>query len=170
MTTIYRPSNRGRKTETLSIRLDEQTRFMLEFAARIKGQSISSVVERAIRTAAESVITEGQWNGEGGKRWSDYWDDNPGIRAINFARDKATFPTTKEEDLIHFINRHIGFFSKTSDIANVCCEHIDVLWPSIERYVKLWQDTRATKPWQAGYEMALVLKQAGLPIPAWPPT
>ncbi len=169
MTTICRPSKRGGKTETLSIRLDEKTRFMLEFAARIKGQSISTVVERAIRGVAEEITTEGQWNGEEGKRWSDYWDDNPGIRVINLARDKATFPTQEEENLIHFIGRHIEFFSKTRDIFNISREYLDALWPSIEHHVKVWHDTRATNPWQAGRDMVRVLKQAGLSAPVWPP-
>ena len=35
---------RGTKTETLSLRLDPKTKFILEFVARINGQTLTTVI------------------------------------------------------------------------------------------------------------------------------
>jgi hypothetical protein len=49
------PATKRAKTETLSLRLDPKTKFMLDFLARVQGQSITTVVERAVAKVAADV-------------------------------------------------------------------------------------------------------------------
>lgn len=49
------------KRETLSLRLHPKTKFMLEFTARMRGQTLTMLVERAIRKAcAEAQPQHGE--------------------------------------------------------------------------------------------------------------
>ena len=65
---------RGGKTQSLSLRLDPKTKFTLDFMARIRGQSITTVVERAIKEAAKNVgVGVEQLEGPNQLRiWSDF--------------------------------------------------------------------------------------------------
>jgi predicted HicB family RNase H-like nuclease len=52
-----RPSvSRRARSETLSLRLDPKLRFAVEFIARLRGQTITTAVERAIKDAADSAV------------------------------------------------------------------------------------------------------------------
>ncbi len=55
--TVSYESRRGPKAMALLLRLDPKTRFILELTARIKGQSITTVVERAIKETATSLAS-----------------------------------------------------------------------------------------------------------------
>lgn len=142
---------------------------MIEFAARLKGQAISTLVARALRAATADATTRGGWNGEGGRNWAFYWDDHEGIRTINLARDPETFPPPEEEELLRFVKSHLAFFSETGSLDALCRIRMDVLWPDILRYLEVWKVTRATDPFRAGRNMATALGKAGITPPPWPP-
>jgi uncharacterized protein (DUF1778 family) len=104
------------KTQTLSLRLDPKTRFVLELMSRFRGQTITVAVERAIHKAAEEVI-EFRYDIQGQEisrmRWVDFWDPEEGIRALRLLAHRP-FPSTYEEDEIRrFTLDHRVFFTLT---------------------------------------------------------
>ena len=164
---------RGAKTQTLSLRLDPKTRFMLEFMARIKGQTITMVVERAIKETAERTGVGPEWD-EQGKRieqetWSVFWDPNEGRRALSLLANPY-YPTTYDEDELRtFTKVHQPFF-----YADRSCEHprrayLEVLWPNIGRYLIIWREKKSEDYWAAGEAMAEDLSTARVVPPDWPP-
>lgn len=50
----------AQNTEVLSMRISERTRFQLEFISRIRGQSYTEVVKRAIEEQALKGIATGE--------------------------------------------------------------------------------------------------------------
>ena len=78
MQLLAMPEPKRTKTESLSLRLDPKTKFILEFVARINGQSITTVVERAIKRASEDVGIAPKWDNRGNeleiRNWTTYWD------------------------------------------------------------------------------------------------
>ncbi|WP_458729892.1 hypothetical protein [Pseudomonas brenneri] len=52
-----KPNQGARKTETLTLRLDPKIKYTIELMARIKRQSITSVIEAAIESAAFDLDT-----------------------------------------------------------------------------------------------------------------
>ena len=98
------------KTQTLSLRLDPKTRFVLEFLAKLNRQSITTVVGNAIRQAGEIGTLESF--GEDSKTWRDFWDVSDGVRNMLLLAEKR-FPSDYEDDeLRDFIEMHIEFFSQ----------------------------------------------------------
>jgi len=162
---VVEKSNRA-KTLTLSLRLDPKTRFMLEFMAKLKRQSITTIVEEAIRRAGSDTQVE-TFDKES-KTWRDYWDISDGIRAINMLAD-SDLPSSFEDDEIRaFVRWHIEFFSDTNKLEDPDRINVEVLWPNIESYVQIWQDTKRSDPWAAGKKMADDLTSANLRSPNWP--
>ena len=89
---------RGGKTETLTIRLDPKTRFILEFVSRVKGQQLTTVIERAISEAADKVTVPDfarnhtKEDGSYFFGWRDVWRVNEGERALLMAGHRELFP------------------------------------------------------------------------------
>lgn len=155
------------KTETLSLRLDPKTKFMLDFLARVQGQSITTVVERAVREVAGRVGLESEYNQET-KTWNSFWDASEGMRALNLLGD-PDYPTDYEEDeLIRFAKTHWPFFY-TNEKANVPRRaYVDLLWPKIDAYLAMWREQRQTNYWAAGEAMRDDLLAAKVAPPEWP--
>ena len=106
--------HRGAKTLTLSLRLDPKTKFILDFVARIKGQSITTVVERAIKETADGLGIGPKWDSDGNEAyqptWSEFWDPDEGIRTLKLL-DNSGYPTSFDEDeLKAFTLAHWPFF------------------------------------------------------------
>jgi hypothetical protein len=152
------------KSETLTIRLDPKTRFVLEYLSRLKGQTITTVVERAIVNAAsnESVQTEG-----GYANWQYFWDVSDGVRALKMAENSAFFPTYEEEKRLAFAREHWPFFYQTIARDQFVNHYIDVLWPRIDEFVQMHEDMRARNYFAAGEAMAKALSTANLEPPKW---
>ena len=162
---VIEKSNRA-KTLTLSLRLDPKTRFMLEFMAKLKRQSITTIVEDAIRRAGSD--TQVETFGKESKTWQDFWDTSDGIRAINMLAD-FNLPSSFEDDEIRaFVRWHIEFFSDTNRLEDPDRTNVEVIWPNIGNYVQLWQETKRTNPWAAGQKMFDDLTSANLRPPNWP--
>lgn len=160
------------KTQTLSLRLDPKTRFVLEFVSRIRGQSITMVVERAIKEASEQVGIGPKYDGMGNEiepdTWSDFWDPDDGVRTLKLIAS-TQYPTTFEEDEMRsFTLAHHEFFYTGSSGHSPKRASVNVLWPKIDAYLDLWRETKSSDYWSCGNLMKEDLNSAGLPAPGWP--
>lgn len=166
-------ATRGTKTQTLSLRLDPKTKFIVDFLARVKGQSITTLVERAIKQVAAGAGVGPEWDDAGNKLttsiWSDFWDPSDGVRTLNLLAEPY-YPTTFEEDeLRSFTLTHWQFFYTSSEGKQPLRANVEVLWPNIESYCHLWNTIKAENYWFAGEEMSGELADAGIEPPDWPP-
>jgi uncharacterized protein (DUF1778 family) len=160
------------KTQTLSLRLDPKTRFILEFMSRVRGQSITVVVERAIKEAAEQA-TIGHKRDEFGnevehRTWLNYWDPDESVRQLMLFGDRDYYTTFEEDEIRRFTEDHWDFFYTSSTAGVVRRSYANVLWPNLSKYLKTWNTTRMQDYWAAGRMMADDLKRAGIAAPAWP--
>ncbi|MBA5726906.1 hypothetical protein [Bombella mellum] len=162
-----RKKKRTPKTESLTIRLDPKMRFALDFVARMKGQTITKVIETAVMEKADNefVIHETfDWNdGEVKEKrtWKDYWNVNEAVRFINLARAKETNPTFEEEFCLQFMEDHNNYFFKGGD-GSPDKEKLDVLWPLMPEFLAVWEETKATDREKVKIMMDKALIKAGL--------
>jgi len=155
---------RGTKTETLSLRLDPKTKFILEFVARINGRTLTTIIERAIRTSCGEV-TIGRDHLVG---WDYFWDPDVGVRTLKLLAF-PDYPSTYEEDeLRRFTKEHWEFFYTHPNRDEPRRAYVEILWPKIEEYQRVWRDQRASNYWAAGAAMAADLSAAQLKVPNWP--
>src|SRR5665811_112359 len=144
--------DRGAKTETLSLRMDPKTKFILEFVARINGQTLTTVVERAIRSSCDAVRI-GASPGHAGANWRHFWHPEVGVRTLNLLAD-YTFPSTYDEDeLRRFTAEHWEFFYTDSTAQQPQTSYVQILWPKIEEYQHTWIKHRESDYWVAGKAM-----------------
>lgn len=156
------------KSETLSIRLDPKTRFVLEYLSRLKGQTITTVVERAIVAAAEQETLKDQVNGWD-LNWKDFWDVSDGVRALNITRRREFFPTFEEERRLAFCEEHWPFFFHNDRKVAVRLSFMNILWPRIDEFIAIHEETKTGGGyWAAGEAMQDALRNAGLKPPSWP--
>jgi hypothetical protein len=155
------------KSETLTIRLDPKTRFILEYLSRLKGQTITTVVERAIVTAASAETVDDPESGY--QNWQAFWDVSDGARAINLARRSEFFPTFEEERRVAFCEEHWPFFFQRPDLRAFRYPYLNVLWPRIDEFIEIHERTKAGgEYWAAGKEMQRALGEARIAPPDWP--
>jgi hypothetical protein len=157
------------KSETLTIRLDPKTRFMLDFVARLRGQSITTVVERAITEAAGRAHINTPDDYGDGKTWKDYWSVIDGERAVRMAEEDQLHPTYEEERRLEFAKRFWEFFFVSRNADNVRPAYMDVLWPRIDEFITLHDEKKHTDYFAAGAAMKAALRDAQLASPDWPP-
>jgi hypothetical protein len=160
------------KSETLSLRMDPKTRFMLELLSRMRGQSITVVVERAIKEAAENEVvscdTDEHGNEESKRNWRDFWDAEEGVRTLKLLADPK-YPSSFEEDEIRaFTKTHWDFFYASEKAAIVREGYTSILWPKIQEYLKIWREKRSADYWAAGNAMKADLGLANVQAPEWP--
>lgn len=154
---------RSGKTEVLSMRLDPKTRFLVDVVAKVRGQSISTVVERAILEVADSLQIGNNQN------WRHYWSISEGVRALNMAAEPNLYPNYEEESRLEFAKRHWQFFYNNEKCTNPRTAYIDVLWPMIDNFLDLWERTKAREHFAAGKAMQKALRDADIQPPEWPP-
>ncbi len=154
------------KSETLSLRLDPKTKFMLDFMSRVQGQSITTVVERAVQKVAAGVSVA-DYNSDD-RTWATFWDASEGVRTLNLLGD-ANYPTNFEEDeLLSFAQTHWPFFYATDRATTPRRAFVDVLWPKVDDYLNLWREKRQSNYWAAGEAMRAELEAARIVAPEWP--
>ncbi len=159
---------RGTKTQSLSLRLDPKTKFILDFVARIKGHSITMVVERAIKDASADVVIDRNEFGNG-SNWSDYWDPNEGVRTLKLLTARE-YPTTFDEDELRaFTLAHWSFFYEDLEGMRPRANYLEIIWPSVDRYMETWREKKTANYWAAGEAMMADLSSAGIAPPDWPP-
>ena len=159
---------RAGKSETLTIRLDPKTRFILEYLSRLKGQTITTVVERALVAAASQEMVEDPKYPDQPDSWQRFWDVSDGCRALRMAERPAFFPTYEEDRRLAFAKEHWPFFWSTRDRTSFLNHYVDVLWPRIDMYVQLHEDQKANDYFAAGKAMQEALRNAKLKAPEWP--
>ncbi len=157
------------KSESLTIRLDPKTRFILEYLSRLRGQTITTVVERAIVSAAsdEKITTPDEYGPVG---WQDLWDVSDGVRALRLYAIAAFFPTYEEEKRLAFTREHWPFFYATRSKLVPLNHFVDILWPRIDEYIQIHDDNKASGgDWfGAGKVMQEQLRKSNLKAPDWP--
>jgi hypothetical protein len=158
---------RNLKTEVLSVRMDPKTRFVVEFLARIRGQSISTVVERAIQEAADNARIEGDFDGP--RTWKDYWHVSEGIRSLMVLSDKRLYSSFDEEYKLAFTKTHWQFFFNSPKCDDYKEWSVEILWPKIDEFLDIWTRTKTNDYFAAGRAMREALLAAGVKPPEWPP-
>lgn len=165
---MAKDTTRGGRTETLTIRLDPKTRFVLEYVSRLKGQTITTVVERAIVAAAEQETLADENNG-GRLDWRNFWNVSDGARALNLARRAEFFPTFEEERRLAFCEEHWPFFFINEHRRIVRPSYMNILWPRIDEYISIHDNIKVGgEYWAAGRAMQEALGKADLKAPDWP--
>ncbi|TCL70564.1 hypothetical protein [Rhizobium sp. BK251] len=156
----------NKKTETLSIRLDPKTRFILEYLSRLKGQTITTVVERAIVSAASQSPIPREY--EDPITWHDLWDVSEGVRALNIAAVPETYPTYDEERRLVFAREHWPFFYSDENYKYPLNYYVDTLWPRVDEFIRIHDESRQSNYFAAGEAMQQALSAARIEPPAWP--
>jgi hypothetical protein len=156
--------DRGTKTQTLSLRLDPKTKFTLEFVARIKGQTLTTIVERAIRESCDQVTIGKDF----GFNWQNFWDPEEGLRTLKLLACEDYPSTYDEDDLREFTKTHWDFFYISEKAKMPRRGFVEVLWPKIEDYRRIWREQRDSDYWAAGKAMAADLSAAKVRAPTWP--
>ena len=169
---MVQESSTRTKTQTLSLRLDPKTRFILEFMSKVRGQSITVVVERAIKEASEKAGIGPTHNQHGNEIpqsiWTDFWDPDEGVRNLKLLTHDD-YPTSYEEDEIRrFTLDHWEFFYASDTGKTVRRAYAGLLWPQLHKYLAIWRATKGEDYWAAGKKMAEDLSRANLSSPTWP--
>ena len=158
-------AKKSTKSETLTLRLDPKTRFMLEFVARLKGQTITTVFERAIQDAADQTRID-KYNGLV-YTWKNYWNVEQGVRDILIFGEPTLRPTFEEEKRLEFTRKYWPFFYTTSEKMIIQNDYIGILWGRIKEFTELDEASRTTNYWAAGDAMEAALKTAHVTPPKW---
>jgi hypothetical protein len=156
---------RGTKSQTLSLRLDPKTKFTLEFVARIKGQTLTTTVERVIRDSCDQVRIGNDFDGP--FNWKNFWDPEEGVRILRLLACEDYPSTYDEDDLREFTKTHWDFFYEKAKRPRRA--FVEILWPKMEDYRRIWREQRDSDYWAAGKAMAADLSAAKVLPPAWPP-
>lgn len=154
------------KSESLTLRLDPKTRFMLEFVARLRGQTITTVFERAIQDTANGAILNDPDDCKE-YTWRSFWNVEEGIRVLNIARNKLLRPSYEEEKLVQFTEKFWPFFYSNNFCIAFNSYYITILWDRIDDYMQIDEGSRKTDFWAAGKEMANTLINAKVAPPEW---
>jgi len=154
---------KDRKTETLSLRLDPKTKFMLEFVARINGQTLTTIVERSIRSSLGAVHTGGNIP----RDWTHFWDPQEGIRTLKLLQCNEYPTTPDEDDLKKFVTIHWPFFYASRTFEEPHRVYVEILWPKIAQYRRIWGERRNRDFWAAGDAMAAALSAAKVQPPGF---
>lgn len=160
-----RKRTRTQKSESLTIRLDPKMRFALEFVARLKGQTITKVIERAVTETADRTKVEAEGNSYDAPNWLSYWDINNGVRAINIATDPHILLSFEEEEILDFIKTHWNFFSYTKNLKDLKRANIEVLWPHMDILISEWRETKSSARNACHDSMMTILNNAGIENP-----
>jgi hypothetical protein len=156
--------DRGTKTQTLSLRLDPKTKFTLEFVARIKGQTLTTIVERAIRESCDQVTIGSDY----GFNWQSFWDPEEGVRTLKLLACQDYPSTYDEDDLREFTKAHWEFFYASERAETPRRAFVELLWRKIDDYRRIWHEQRDTDYWAAGKAMSADLSAAKVQSPKWP--
>ncbi|MBS1057178.1 hypothetical protein [Gluconobacter kondonii] len=141
---IQRTQKKAGKSESLTIRLDPKMRFALEFVARLNGQTITKVIERAVTEAADRTKVDDGRNSYDAANWRTYWDVSEGVRAIKLAMDENTHPTFEEEEMLEFVRTHWRIFAQDQSLKYLRRENIEIIWPIMPKILDIWRETKAS--------------------------
>lgn len=123
------------KSQTFTIRLDDRTRFMIDFVTRITGQSITGFIQKSITDAAKPIHS----NEYSRSNWHDFWHPIEGFRTLFVIMDesiRASHITPDEEDLIRFVEKYPYCFMDEAEGGEMylASDKIEILWPDIDDF------------------------------------
>jgi hypothetical protein len=165
---MAKDSYRGAKSESLTIRLDPMARFMLDFVSRLRGQPLTTVVERAIAEAADKARFDSEQFGEGEIGWHDIWSVHEGERALKMAEYRALYPRFDEVKRLAFCKEHWPFFYSSPQGEIFRTHYVDILWPKIDTFIQIHEEQKSTDYFAAGQSMRDTISAANLRAPDWP--
>lgn len=157
---------RGGRTESLSLRIDPKTKFILEFMVRVTSIRITDLIEKAIKDYADKTIV----GDDRDKTWMHYWHPDDGVRALNLLRDPSVPSSYEEDEIADFVKQHRRFFFAKEDPNRPIQEFIQVLWPKIHEFVEHWRENKSSDRWATGELMLAAIKRANMKGPDWPVT
>lgn len=157
-------SRRGAKTESLSLRLDPKTKFILDFVVRMRGMRVTDLVGKAIKEMADSTRLGEQRE----KSWVDYWHPEEGVRTLLLIMDSDVETTFDEDELREFVKLHYEFFFEDRDMTAPSTAFVQVLWDKIDEFLDHWRDHKSSDRWATGGLMLNAIKAAGMRGPTWP--
>jgi hypothetical protein len=160
------------KSESLSLRLDPKTRFVLEFVARVEARSITTIVERAIREHADRVPVGREPSGYGNgtderQTWTAFWDPSEGVRTLKMLSEPELRTNHDDDERHAFTMAHRQFFYDSD--GDPVRAYADILWPEIDEFLEIWRTERTKNYWAAGEKMKARLSAARVAPPEWPP-
>lgn len=167
---VMKDAKRGAKTESLSLRIDPKTKFILDFMVKVTGYRITDLIERAIKDAADKTTVPSDSDFASDKTWIDYWHSEEGVRTLNVIFDKKIRTTFEEDELADFVDQHARFFFTTegSGRRKPITAFVQVLWPKIDEYLDHWRETKSASRWATGIIMLEAIKKADMKGPDWP--
>ena len=155
---------RPAKSESLTIRLNPRTRFVLEFVARMRGQTITTVVERALEAAGDQVkIFRDGFQDD--LTWKDFWDVSDGVRALKVAGEPELFPTYEEERRLAFAKQFREYFFKDEGCTIPSKVYVEILWPRIDEFLNYYDDTKSKEFYAVEKLMRSVIQAAKVKPP-----
>lgn len=171
---VTRMNERKRaKSETITLRVDPKTKFMIEFLARLDSQTITAVVDAAIRERADSRGIQVDYDSLNHvavvRYWSEFWDPSEGIRSLKLLAEQNYNSNAEEDEIRQFALSHWQFFYTDPEGQNPRRAFVDILWPSLPHLIELWHKQKCVDYWVAGKEIKKILTAAGIASPAWPP-
>ena len=159
---------RAAKSENITLRLDPQTRFKLDFIARLKGQTLTTVVERAIAEAADRATFFEDEEQRSEVSWKSFWHIEEGVRSLTMAPHAELFPSYEDQRRRDFAEKHWPFFWKDKGRWNVRVEFVEILWPRIDEFIEMHDQGKSEDYFAAGKAMQEALATAGVNTPLWP--
>lgn len=158
---------RGARTESLSLRIDPKTKFVLDFMVRVTGFRITDLIEKAIRDYADKTrVGEDQFNE--GKNWLHYWHPEEGVRMMNMINDSDLQTNFEEDEIRDFVDQHWEFFYSSPTDKKPLTVFVQVLWPKINDYIEHWRENKTRNRWATGLLMLTAIKEADMQGPNWP--
>lgn len=115
-----KPNQGVKKTETLTLRLDPKIKYTIELMARIKRQSITSVIEDAVDAAALDLDTPVTIEGER-KQMSlsfavgEFWSTDEVVRFINLCAFMPELLTYEEQRIWETIRATPEFWDENRE-------------------------------------------------------
>ncbi len=106
-----KPKGETARSETLAIRLDPRTRYMLELAGRVQHRTLSSVVEWMINNSLKDIPIDEEKSLAAVQ--ADLWDIDESDRLIKLAFSNYSLLSFDEQKIWKVIREH-GYFWKGS--------------------------------------------------------
>ena len=136
---------------------------MLDFVSRLRGQPLTTVVERAIGEAADKAVFDASGKGEIG--WQSIWSVHEGERALRMAEYRDLYPRFEEVKRLAFCKEHWPFFYPTPRCAEFRTHYVDILWPRIDDFIQIHEAQKAKNYFAAGKAMQEAIEAANMRAP-----
>ena len=111
-----KPKGEVAKSETLGIRLDPRTRFMLELAGRIQHRTLSSVVEWMINNSLKDILVDDTRSLASVQ--ADLWDIDEPDRFVKLAIQYPHLLNFEEQRIWKVIAGNSYFWTVNADISD----------------------------------------------------